>query len=263
MCSQPPLQIDDIDYCYNRNQALINSAPNELLDIGITGGEPTLAGDKLFKLIKQIHQKLPETHIHILTNGRYFADIQYVKAFITNGAERILLGVPLHSDYENDHDLITQVRGSYNDTMKGLYNMGRYDLAVELRIVINKLNYKRLPSMANFIYKNLPFVRYISFMGLEDVGYAIKNHSIIWIDPIDYQDELEEAIFNLYDWGLDVSIFNLPHCLLKQSLYSFARKSISDWKVTFLECCNNCSMREYCCGLFSTSRRQSDNIAAV
>lgn len=66
-------------------------------------------------------------------------------------------------------------------------------------------------------------VAYISFMGLEDTGYSIKNHNKVWIDPIDYQKELEKAIVYLAEWKLDVSIFNIPICLLKPSLYKFAK----------------------------------------
>ncbi|MDR1403539.1 MAG: His-Xaa-Ser system radical SAM maturase HxsC [Tannerellaceae bacterium] len=263
MCAQPPLQRDDVEYCFQKNLSLIQSAPVELPNIGITGGEPTLIGDKLIELIRYIRQYLPRTLIHILTNGRRFADIHYTKSLVTSGVDYLLAGVPLHSDYLHDHDLISQACGSYNETMKGLYNMARYHLEIELRIVINKINYKRLPKLATFIYKNLPFVKYISFMGLEDTGYSIKNQEQVWIDPVNYQNELEQAVLELAGWGMDVSVFNLPHCLLKESLYAFAQKSISDWKVKYMECCEECRMKNECCGLFSTSKKQSDKLMAI
>lgn len=62
------------------------------------------------------------------------------------------------------------------------------------------------------------------------------------------------AVINLATWAIDVSIFNLPHCCLPESLYEFARKSISDWKVKYLPECNNCQMKFDCCGLFTTSK---------
>lgn len=260
MCAQPPLKRDDIDFCYEKNLSLIESAPLELRDIGITGGEPTLLGTRLFDLIRHIHSKLPATLIHILTNGRAFADIGYTRQLADTGTDNLLLGIPLHSDYAGDHDLISQVQGSYTETMKGLYNLARYGVDIELRVVINKINYARLPRLTDFIYKNLPFVKYISLMGLEDTGYSIKNHHRVWIDPVDYRDELEEAVLRLSGWGMNVSVFNLPHCVIKQSLYRFARKSISDWKVKYMDCCGECSMKRDCCGLFATSRVQSRGI---
>lgn len=263
MCSQPPLKMEDIEYHFRRNISIIQTIPADLTDIGITGGEPTLLKEKLFDLIHLIKNRNPDILIHILSNGRVFKNIDYVERLSNTGKENLLLGIPLHSDYSGDHDLISRVKGSFEETLMGLYNLDRYELDIELRIVINKINYKRLPKMASFIYRNLPFVKYISFMGMEYTGYAIKNRNLIWVDPVEYQNELEEVVIDLSTWGMNVSVFNLPHCLLKETLYEYARKSISDWKVTFLESCNECLLKSDCCGLFSTSKKQSEHIVPV
>ena len=255
MCSQPPLNRNDIDSLFEKNLLILNSAPIELKDIGITGGEPTLLREKLFDLIEKIKNKLPETQIHILSNGRAFANKDYTKGLARVGENKLLIGIPLHSDYIHDHDRITQVKGSYIETMKGLYNLAEFGIKIELRIVINQINYSRLYSLSNFIYKNLPFVTYISFMGMEDTGYAVKNYEKVWINPQEYQIQLEKAVLTLATWGMDVSVFNLPHCCLPKSLHEFARKSISDWKVKFLPDCELCILKKDCGGLFSTSKK--------
>ena len=190
MCCQPPLLRNDLDGYFQKNMALIDSAPRELRSLGITGGEPTLLGDRLFELLRHIRLKLPETEIHLLTNGRTFADKEYARKLAECDTEKILLGIPLHADYAGDHDAITQVKGSFEETMLGLYNLGRYDIGIELRVVITKINYLRLPKLPDFIYRNLPFVEFISLMGLEYTGYTIKNRKVVWIDPMDYQAEL-------------------------------------------------------------------------
>jgi len=256
MCSQPPLKRDDIGEFFEKNLKIIETAPLELNDIGITGGEPTLLVEELFILIEKIKERLLDAQIHILSNGRAFKNRNYTKQLADVGSKQLLLGIPLHSDYIHDHDYITQAEGSYNETMKGLYNLAEFGIDIELRIVINKINYTRLPQLSNFIYKNLPFVRYISFMGLEDTGYTIKNHSKVWIEPQQYQNQLEKAVLHLTTSGMNVSIFNLPHCCLPDSLHEFARKSVSDWKVKYLSCCNECIVKDNCCGLFATSKRQ-------
>lgn len=255
MCSQPPLNRNDIDALFEKNLLILNSAPEGIKDIGITGGEPTLLGEKLFDLIEKIRNKLPDAQIHILSNGRAFANRDYARELARVGGDELLIGIPLHSDYSHDHDLITQVKGSYIETIKGLYNLAEFGVKIELRIVINRVNFNRLYSLSNFIYKNLPFVKYISFMGLEDTGYTVKNYEKVWINPAEYQIQLEKAVLNLATWSMDVSIFNLPHCCLPESLHEFARKSISDWKVKYLPCCEECNLKNECCGLFSTSKR--------
>ena len=260
MCCQPPLQKDDLDYQMNKNIDLIDSAPKELTSIGITGGEPTLLGDKLFDLIKHIRKTLPNTEIHLLSNGRTFSDINYASKLSEQGTEKILLGIPLHSDNAVDHDRISGAKGSYNETMRGLYNLGRFGFGIELRIVITKQNYTRLPHIADFIYRNLPFVEYISLMGLEYTGYVVKNKETVWIEPKEYARELESAVTQLSGWKMDVSIFNLPLCLLSQSVWPYARKSISDWKTTYIDCCQECSVQDMCCGLFGTSKKMFETI---
>lgn len=263
MCCQPPNNSNDLEYNYIKNIALINSAPSSLPSLGITGGEPTLLGEKLFSLINHIKGKLPDTEIHLLTNGRAFADQNYVKKLMQCGTDNILLGIPIHSDCSIDHDYITQSKGSFDETMLGLYNLERCGFDIELRIVLNKITCQRLSQMANFIYRNLPFVRYVAFMGMEYTGFTIKNHKLVWIDPLKYQSELENAVYELSRWGIDVSVFNLPHCVLSKTLWDFSVKSISDWKNEYAEFCDECAMKNECCGLFSTSRKHSIGLRPI
>jgi His-Xaa-Ser system radical SAM maturase HxsC len=254
MCCQPPTKKNDIDFFFMQNLELLKTAPKNLQIIGISGGEPTLAGDRFFELISAIRYYLPDTTIHILTNGRAFANGNYAEKLKEVGGENLLLGIPIHSDSSLIHDEIAGKKNAFNETIIGLYNLAAFDVSIELRIVINKLNYNRLPQLADYIYKNLSFVNYVSLMAMEYIGFATKNAKRIWIEPIDYISNLKEVTFILTTWKIDVSVFNLPLCLLPGELHDFARKSISDWKNTYVEICWKCIKREECCGLFSTSK---------
>ena len=112
MCCQPPLSKPDLDFLFDKNIALIDSAPPELISIGITGGEPTLLGDRLLKLIGHIRSKLPQTEIHLLTNGRKFSDREFTRRLADCGTDKLLLGIPIHSDCVQDHDTITHSESS-------------------------------------------------------------------------------------------------------------------------------------------------------
>ena len=81
MCCQPPSNVKDLDRNYDKNIKLIDSAPKDLPSLGITGGEPTLLGDRLFTLISHLRQILPETEVHLLTNGRAFSNMSYARKF--------------------------------------------------------------------------------------------------------------------------------------------------------------------------------------
>ena len=254
MCCQPPKKRDDFDYYFKKNIALIKSAPKETKEVCITGGEPTLAGDKFFELIRLVREELPDTDIQILSNGRTFMNHDFAHQLKESGGDKVFVGVPLHSDYAGDHDRIAGIKGAFSETMLGLYNLGDEGIPVELRIVINKMNYLRLPQMAEFIFKNLYFVAWTAWMGMEDTGYATKNANHIWIEPIDYIPQLCKAIRCLSDWDLPASIFNIPLCLLPEEYHPYAAKSISDWKTKYLDLCEECLLKEKCCGLFATSK---------
>jgi len=263
MCCQPPSEKNDIDVLWEKNIKLIDTAPLELQSIGITGGEPTLLGNRFFELIEHIRKRLPDTEIHILSNGRAFANKVFTRRLGEIGPEKILLGIPLHSDNQLDHDLIAGADGAYSETLLGLYNLARWSFDIELRVVLTKLNYQRLPKIAHFIYRNLPFVKYISLMGLEYTGFTIKNAGRVWIDPMEMASPLSEATLFLASAGFNVSIFNLQLCVLPEIVWPYARKSISDWKNMFASFCEECSVKTECCGLFSTSKKQSSRLSPI
>lgn len=263
MCCQPPTNHNDIDSLYEKNIKRIHEAPKTLPYICITGGEPTLLGDKLIELLQEVRKSLPDTCILILSNGRLFSNLEYAVKFKEFADSELSINIELHSDYAGDHDIISGAIGSYSETIKGIYNLAAQGISIELRIIICRQNYKRLSDIAAFIHKNLPFVTRIIFMGMECTGFAFSNYESIWIEPNEYSLQLEEAVISLDDWGYDVCVFNIPHCLLPEGLQRFARKSISDWKVRFEQSCETCDYVDQCCGLFSTSRIRFKNIVPI
>ena len=253
MCCQPPKKYDDIEALYQKNLQLLQSAPQGLKVLGITGGEPTLLGERLVDLIIEIRKHLPDTAIQLLTNGRKFKNAEYTQRVAKAAGDEFFVGVPLHSDYLKDHDAIAGSKHAFEETVYGLYNLASEGVEIELRIVINAMNYKRLPQMSEFIFKNLPFVSWVAFMGMEKIGYSVKNQSSIWVEPIEYTTYLKEAVMELDSWGIPVAIYNIPLCLLPKDCWLFAKRSISDWKVRYSEICHDCSVKSECCGLFGTS----------
>ena len=123
MCCQPPLTNDDIDELFERNIGIIDRAPKDIPVVGISGGEPTLLGDKLINLITHIRTTLPEADIHMLSNGRNFKDIEFTRQVCEAADDKLFVGVPLHSDYYRDHDIIAGAKEAYNETIAGIFNL--------------------------------------------------------------------------------------------------------------------------------------------
>jgi His-Xaa-Ser system radical SAM maturase HxsC len=220
--------------------------------LGITGGEPTLIGDELINIIILCKKKLPNTKLLILSNGIKFADFDYVKKIASTYHPNLTVDIPIYSDTDTDHNNITGVDGFYR-TIEGIYNLARLNQKIGIRIVIHKLNYMRLPQIAEFVYHNFPFVYQIAFMQMEITGMAKINLNKLWIDPYDYSQELEQAVTYLDRRAMNVTIYNTPLCILPKILWKYAKQSISPWKNIYLSECENCICKGNCAGFFSSS----------
>jgi len=146
MCSQPPKNFDDLTHFFNINSALIPLIPKDTRELGITGGEPTLLGQRFITLLNQLTAELANTDIHILTNGRGFAWKHIPQALSVVNNNNIVYGIPLYSDYYKQHDYIVQAKDAFHQTVVGLHNMARHNLRIELRIVLHQQTYARLPN---------------------------------------------------------------------------------------------------------------------
>ena len=233
------------------------------IEIGITGGEPTLNLNKLVELLEAIALKTPNKRVHILTNGRNFSKIENVERLSKIKNIKISFGIPLYSDIAEEHDYIVGINGAFIETINGLYNLAKYHMETEIRTVILKQNYKQLKSLATYIYRNLPFVSHVALMGMEYHGNAETNYDLISIDPSEYKIELYEAVREYVRYNMIVDIYNLPLCIVHKKLQQFCRDSISTWKKSFLPQCTSCVVKYKCSGIFETSFIQSYNIKPI
>lgn len=254
MCSQPPKVVDD-SHLVDQWLETIPLIPETCRELVITGGEPTLLGERLIGLVRSIRSYLPNTALHILTNGRNLKDPALAQRLAEVRHPDLMLGIPLYSDVGSIHDFVVQADGAYDETILGICNAKRYKLRVEIRVVIHRETYARLPKLAEFIVRNLQFVDQVSLMGLELMGFARANLDPLWIDPLDYQEELAAAVNTLMTGKVKVMIFNHQLCVLRPALRAFAVKSISDWKNDYMPECASCLERGHGCGGFFTSAR--------
>lgn len=255
MCSQPPKDKDDSEQFTEINLELLRLMPSTVTYLGITGGEPTLLRNRLFRILRALRERLPNTDVHMLTNGRLFAWPAFTRDFVAANHPRLVLGIPLYSDSSTAHDHIVQAKHAFDQTVMGLHQLARNQVPVEIRVVLHRLTISRLAHLAEYLYRNFPFVVHVALMGLEPTGYTPRNKEQLWIDPVDYQDQLERAVEILATRGMNVSIYNTQLCLLRPSLWKYARKSISDWKNVYLPACQECNALEQCGGLFQSAEK--------
>ena len=262
MCSQPPRAVDD-GYLVQEILAAIPLMSGSTREICITGGEPTLLGEKFFEVIEATKQWLPETALHILSNGRLFS-LGFAQRIAAIGHPDLMIGIPLYSDVASKHDFVVQAKGAFDETVRGLLNLGRCMQKVEIRFVIHNQTFGRLPQTARFIARNLPFVQQVALMGLEMTGFTKTNLEALWIDSVNYQSQLLAAVKELDQLHIDVMIYNHQLCLIPRELWRFTHKSISDWKNIYLPECQQCVVKEKCGGFFASAGvRHSSHIRAI
>lgn len=264
MCSQPPKLRDD-SYLLDEIEQLIPLIPRSTQEIGFTGGEPTTNRERFLKILRLTKNFLPDTSIHILSNGRSFKDLDYAKKYADIGLRDCMIGIPLYSDDPTLHDYIVQSKGAFDETVQGILNLKRLNQNVEIRVVLHKLSIKRLVQLCEFIARNLLFADHVALMGLEIMGFTRANMDKLWIDPFDYKDELSTATKILNTYGLNVSIYNHQLCVVNEDIWSFCRQSISDWKNEYVSTCQFCTKRIDCGGFFASGvqHRRSDHLHAI
>lgn len=253
MCVQPPKATSDST---ELAKALIELIDTKTMCIGITGGEPTIAWDGLLQILKRCRERFPAGEIQLLSNARLLKDYEKSKALAEAGGDNLMVCVPIYCDIGQIHDEIVGVKGAFWETIEGIYNLERLSVPVEIRFVVQKLNYRRLPQWGEFVYRFFPFVRHVAIMAIEPIGLALKNLETVWIDPVDYTSFLDASIKIIHRRDLRVSIYNHQLCTLPHPLWKFAKKSISEWKNIFFKECSQCIEKSNCAGFFTASNNK-------
>jgi His-Xaa-Ser system radical SAM maturase HxsC len=252
MCSQPPKNRDD-SWLLAQATELIQILPPDTPEILFTGGEPTLYGTRFNGLLRLCAERLPNTDIHILTNGRRFADPDFAAEYAAINNPNMMVGIPIYGTEPSLHDYIVQGPGAFNETIRGILNLAQHGQPIELRVVVQKHTVPALVDIAEYIARNLTFVDQVALMGLEMIGLARPNHAEVWIDPDEYRQELRDATLLLAAQGIRTLIYNHQLCLIDRELWPYAVKSISDWKNEYDPICHDCAVVGDCGGFFNAA----------
>lgn len=263
MCSQPPKDIDD-RWVLDEIKAALPLIDKKTVSLGFTGGEPLLDWQEFIEVLAICRDELPNTAIHVLSNGRAFVRDEVVAAWAGVRHPNLTVGIPVYAAIDHIHDHVVQARGAFDETVLGILKLKDKGQRVEIRVVLHALTAPRIVETCKWFARNLPFVDHVALMGLENTGFAIANADELWIDPVDYQSELASAVDFLVSARMNISVYNLQRCILDRSLWSYAAQSISDWKNGYIKDCERCIERNRCSGFFTSGRpRRSRGISPI
>jgi His-Xaa-Ser system radical SAM maturase HxsC len=263
MCSQPPKDVDDrwILTEIKESLALVDPATPALT---FTGGETLSDWVEFIDVLKECRRQLPTTAVQVLTNGRAFANSRIVDAWRNIGHPNLMAAIPVYASTDSVHDYVVQAKGAFDETLLGILKLKDRGQRVEIRVVLHAVTAPIIAETCRWIARNLPFVDHVALMGLENTGFAIANDALLWIDPVDYREALAEAVDHVVSAGVNVSVYNLPKCVLSRSVWPYALQSISDWKNGFVAECDRCDEKSSCSGFFTTGRpRFSRGVSAI
>ena len=266
-CPQP--STSDDGSLYDAAMDVIRLVDNAGEQVNVTGGEPTLSRSRMLSLLEYAANKwkAPVTSLifyrfslkqHPASFDAGCADDYGLRLspveeiFKVRSADSISFGIPLYADSAVVHDSIVGVSGAYSQTIKGLYNLACMRAEIEVRFVVSRLSYKRLPRLVEFVGRNLPFINRIAVMGIEPTGYCRERWTDFWIDPEDSAEELSTAAAVADNYNITLFLYNMQLCCLPSALRKIACLSISEWKRVYVSKCDACPMRNSCGGFFAS-----------
>lgn len=166
------------------------------------GKEPALRKD-IFELVKYANQAgIPK--IRIETNARYLSYQAVSDNFANLGLDKII--IPFFTGDKKIYDKITGVKGSFNQTAKGITNIcSKCSDVVQINIVINKENYNSIAEDVD----NLISIG-VKFFQFEYDPQICKSV----LDLKGIANNLKKVFSNLQASNKKFFVLGLPYCLL-------------------------------------------------
>jgi MoaA/NifB/PqqE/SkfB family radical SAM enzyme len=184
-------------------------------EINFTGGEPTIRRD-IFELIEYVKSKgLKERRV--TTNGRLFSYENFTHKIVDNGLTGAIFSI--HAPNAELHDYLTQVRGSFEQAIKGLENLREFSSEIDVNVLINTKNYKSLPELAEFLIDKYD-IRAMCLIFPTIDGNLLKN---LYLVPTynEIKKYLHKTIDVIKDRGKTGWTLNMPICFFEgYELYS-------------------------------------------
>lgn len=176
-------------------------------EINFTGGEPAIRPD-ILKLISYARSKGVK-EIRVTTNGRMFSYDKFTKSVVDAGLTGAIFS--FHCPCAKLHDEMSCVKGSFEQTLKGLKNLHSYGKTIDINTVITAKTYKLLPKTMGMIKD---YIRSVCLIFPTIDGHLKGNRSLI-PKMKEAEKYIHEAIDVLRDAGKQGWTLNYPVCFMK------------------------------------------------
>lgn len=240
------MEIDEMDF--NRVKELLESIKNEnYTDVILTGGEITLRKDILN--IIELAKNIGLSKLHIQTNGRRFSDLEFAEKIVRGNENFIDIFLSIHGHTADIHEGVTNTKGSFDETSKGIDNLVSLGAPIRTNTVISKYNYLFLDEIADFLL--VKQVINLQFSFIHPIGEALKNPEAIpnIEDTIPF---LKKALTR-NTGNTKILVEAIPFCLLEED-YIYATENFLNKKEDLSknkgEDCDKCVHYATCPGIW-------------
>jgi len=245
---------------------------NNISDITISGGEPTLHPD-FIEIIKYAFRK--KLRVTVLTNSERFSSNEFVKELSKNvDISRLRIITTIHSEISTEHEKANSTFGSFERTINGLKNMISFGAKVIIKHCITKENYQQLLDFYKFIDEIFPEcidvqLCSIDYCGMPQNILPDKMLTFSMLKPhleklFDYHIEKKDSKRNLY-------CINMPLCSCdpyywkyisrrrKQMYNAYKDPHSNESKISKNivgideTICKKCRVISICCGTYNTA----------
>ncbi|MBL7148114.1 MAG: 4Fe-4S cluster-binding domain-containing protein [Nanoarchaeota archaeon] len=218
--------------------------------IDLNGGEPTLRED-LFELLLFLKNRFRNSTIQLLTNARMFSIKEYCRNFVELDLQPFNFLITLYGHNAKVHDAVTRTQKSFVQTTKGIRNLLNNNQNIEIRLVINKLNYKHIIDMVEYVAKNFPTIFRLAIINLKLTGEAEKNKKLVIVPYEKIVPSVVKAL-QLHSDKVNIELFHFPKCILPEKFRKFARGlTMPKNQAKFATFCKNCMENTNCSGLWN------------
>lgn len=179
--------------------------------LGFTGGEPLVCPD-IVKAIA-LGRSVGFRFIRVQTNGIKLADPAFCRALVKAGLT--FCKFSFTTDRAADHDALVGVPGALKKALAGLENLRKLKIRLGTNILVNRLNYKRLPEIIKF-YLGRGITNFVIIYPVYN-GAMADNAEKLGISLPDCEPYFEAAVKTMEAAGLpgEILFLNTPPCFLK------------------------------------------------
>ncbi len=164
--------------------------------ITLIGGEPTM-----YKGLEDIIATSKEIgfDVGMVSNGRNFSSRRFTKKIKSAGLDRLTISV--EGSCSEMHDKITQVAGSFEQTIKGIDNCYEFGVPIATESTVSYVNQDDLPNLVRF-FKS----KNVSIASFNVCGPCLTKKHSFTVQPIDASKLLTKIYEISKEVGLKINI---------------------------------------------------------